>query len=155
MEWIRESNLIENVDDVAEDKRGAKTFQLLQRKEMSLGTIRWIHKSLMVELRPDIAGQWRRCNVSVGGYVAPAWPSVPHRMAEWLAQWDGMRVAEDIQCAHVAFENVHPFEDGNGRTGRMIMNWQRAMAGLEPLCIKASERGEYYKWFTNERPPHD
>jgi Fic family protein len=47
----------------------------------------------------------------------------------------------------VAFERIHPFRDGNGRVGRIIMNAQRLQAGLPILIIPASERRLYYEWF--------
>ena len=103
----------------------------------------------MVKLNREIGGKFRRCNVQVGGYVAPHWIKVPDLMAEWVLHWSSAATPEDIKRAHVAFESIHPFEDGNGRTGRMIMNWQRNRAWLIPLCIKASERQVYYEWFRN------
>lgn len=148
-DWVRESNLIENVDDPLEDERGRKVFNKLIRKNISVTTIKWLHKSLMVKLNREIGGKFRRCNVQVGGYVAPHWIEVPDLMAEWVLHWSSAATPEDIKRAHVAFESIHPFEDGNGRTGRMIMNWQRNKAWLIPLCIKASERHVYYEWFRN------
>ena len=51
------------------------------------------------------------------------------------------------KASHIAYERIHPFIDGNGRTGRMFMNWQRLKAGLPILVIKEKEKQEYYKWF--------
>jgi len=48
---------------------------------------------------------------------------------------------------HIHFEKIHPFVDGNGRMGRILMNWQRVKVGLQPLIIWASERQAYYAWF--------
>jgi len=48
---------------------------------------------------------------------------------------------------HINFEKIHPFIDGNGRIGRMLLNWQRVKLGLPVLVIKESEKQEYYKWF--------
>ena len=77
------------------------------------------------------------------------WSEVPTQMAAWT--WNNKyaheRGEEAIRQGHIDFETIHPFEDGNGRTGRMLMSWQRKKAGLEPLLIRASERWEYYQWF--------
>ena len=150
-DWIRESNLIEGVNDSEEDARCLKAWKELQQREWTITTILWIHKRIMFVLRRDIAGKWRDCNVQVGNHIATHWHNVPGEMSAWA--WNERFAWEhggwdEIKKAHVRFERIHPFEDGNGRTGRMIMNWQRKMEGLEPLCIKASERQEYYKWFS-------
>ena len=49
------------------------------------------------------------------------------------------------------FEKNHPFEDGNGRTGRILLNWQRLQYGLPLLIIESYKKEEYYKWFDNNK----
>ncbi len=54
----------------------------------------------------------------------------------------------DWKELHVMYERIHPFLDGNGRTGRIFMNWTRVKrCKLPVLVIKEEERQEYYKWF--------
>ena len=57
------------------------------------------------------------------------------------------KLIDKITENHVKFESIHPFVDGNGRTGRLLMNWIRIKIGLPILVIKESEKFEYYKWF--------
>jgi hypothetical protein len=53
-----------------------------------------------------------------------------------------------IKQWHINFEGIHPFEDGNGRIGRILMNLQRLSVGLPILIIhEGEEQFEYYKWF--------
>ena len=48
---------------------------------------------------------------------------------------------------HLIFENIHPFIDGNGRTGRMIINLQLLKTGYLPINIKQKDAGKYYGCF--------
>ena len=79
-------------------------------------------------------------NVRVGGYVAPPWEKVPTLMGQWLREHAYLDPFE----AHCRFERIHPFVDGNGRTGRMLLWWQQVRAGDEPLLIEAVGRFAYY-----------
>jgi fido (protein-threonine AMPylation protein) len=64
-------------------------------------------------------------------------------MENWLAEYAEMGWRD----AHVRFEHIHPFVDGNGRLGRMLMNWQRKQEGLDILVIEDAKKHEYYEWF--------
>lgn len=157
MDWIRESNLIEGVDDGLEDQRCHRVWRELQTQthEWRLETVLWIHRRIMWVLNPRIRGHWRECNVRVCHHVAPNWDEVKFLMIAWIAnsKFSHERGWDYIQHDHVSFERIHPFEDGNGRTGRMIMNWQRVKNGMEPLCIEASKRQDYYQWFNHTTAP--
>lgn len=52
-----------------------------------------------------------------------------------------------IKKQHVDFEVIHPFVDGNGRMGRILMNWTRIKVGLPILIIREREKQQYYRWF--------
>ncbi len=53
---------------------------------------------------------------------------------------------------HVEYERIHPFVDGNGRTGRMFMNWWRMKNGLPVLVIhEGEEQMDYYQWFKDSQ----
>lgn len=157
-EFLRESNYIEQVYEEKYMPSAKKAWFLLKRhKRLTAAVILMAHKKLMYHhLWRTQRGQYRLMDVSVGKYQAPSPASVPYRMEEWIKSANqtisgGKTKAEEmIKQDHIAFEKIHPFVDGNGRIGRMLMNWQRLQVGLPILVIKASERWDYYDWF-NEK----
>jgi len=50
---------------------------------------------------------------------------------------------EAILDSHIQFERIHPFSDGNGRTGRLIMNYSLLKEGYPPLVIQTEDKGQY------------
>lgn len=95
-------------------------------------------------------GSFRRHNIRPfpGGMQPPDWPQVPALMADWvksaskLASPDGP-MPESLAALHVAFEQIHPFLDGNGRTGRLISNLLLIRLGYPPAIIRKAERTRY------------
>lgn len=159
---LRQSNAIEEIFDA--DSLGQALIAwdyLMQQKELDAHVILKTHKILMLNqpLRPDERGYFRRIQVGVNtpaGFLEKMqWERIPGAIEQWCKnanmtttnEWAEDLMAEEIRNDHVAYENIHPFVDGNGRTGRMFMNWQRIKAGLPILILKREERSEYYKWF--------
>ena len=58
-----------------------------------------------------------------------------------------MHPIERIARFHLEFEGIHPFIDGNGRTGRLLMNMDLIQTGYTPIDIKFSDRKKYYDAF--------
>jgi len=109
-----------------------------------------IHRILMHRLNPRIAGKVRDCAVTVGKRLCLFISTV--MLEQQLTAWYEVHLRADteekIKTAHIAFEHLHPFEDGNGRVGRIIMNVQRVHARLPLLIIRpGKDQAEYYKWF--------
>ncbi len=147
LEWIRESNLIEDVDNPADDKRGVQVWNQLACMPWVVDTILWIHRRLLYGHHHANPGRIRVYHVWVGGHKGMSPFLIADALRNFIYTYATAADAEIITHSHVIFERIHPFEDGNGRTGRMLMNWQRVRAGLNPLLIKASERQTYYQWF--------
>lgn len=92
-------------------------------------------------------GSWRGQQVFIRGAAhtpPPAW-EVPGYMEEWLpfANKEVGDALERAATAHAGFEVVHPFLDGNGRTGRLLMNWMLLRRGYPPAIILVEQRARY------------
>lgn len=87
---------------------------------------------MLVEPEVNARG-WRDCDVQVGGDICPPWQEVPTRMAAWATNANLSEMTVDEK--YLAFEKIHPFRDGNGRTGKIIHNWLLGTLE-EPVLIK-------------------
>lgn len=159
--FLSESNAIERVysGDALEDSE--KAWAYIERvKKLEVREILQAHRILMRRLRPDIAGMLRDVTVRIGGKIKPF---ISHRLLldelehfcgsinelfEKAKNASNEEKEEMSKNSHIHFEFIHPFEDGNGRTGRLIMNWVRWKIGLPILIIhEGEEQFNYYKWF--------
>ena len=55
-----------------------------------------------------------------------------------------------ILDTHIQFERIHPFSDGNGRTGRMVLNYSLLQQGFPPLIIEKETKAEYIEFLGNQ-----
>jgi Fic family protein len=84
-----------------------------------------------------------------GGMCPPPWPEVPARIADWVSEVQAMdREGEQIEPEalakmHARFEQIHPFLDGNGRTGRLVLNLLLVRLGHPPAIIFKGDRRRY------------
>lgn len=95
-------------------------------------------------------GNFRRHNIKPfpGGMRPPDYTDVPSLMTDWVDEVGGIRdAAEPIGLAiartHTAFEHIHAFLDGNGRTGRLLMNLLLVRMGYPPAIIYKRDRDRY------------
>ena len=73
-------------------------------------------------------------------------PSLMHQLIEWLnREGKKMPIIETASILHHKFVHIHPFLDGNGRTGRLVMNLLLLKAGYPLVIILKNDRKKYYK----------
>ncbi len=155
--FLKESNAIEGVydDESLVSARSAWDY-LSEEYELHLDNMLVAHSILMEDkLFPNQIGCLRKGDVTVGGNPCLEYQMVPSKIAEWIVNVNvAMKYPRDAKGNtklskywHVKFERIHPFVDGNGRIGRMLMNWWRGMVGLPILVIYEKDKADYYKWF--------
>jgi Fic family protein len=84
-----------------------------------------------------------------GGMQPPSWPDVAVLVQDWIREVQALRevdapaLAEQLASLHSSFERIHPFLDGNGRTGRLVLNLLLVRLGYPPAIIYKGERRRY------------
>ena len=127
-----------------------------------------MHAALMRDHHPETAGRWRTEQVWIGGgdfgphgasFVPPHQARVPAAMADLIrfVQRDDLPVLAHAALAHAQFETIHPFADGNGRTGRaLVHSMLRAKALTRNVTVPVSaglltDTDEYFAALTAYR----
>jgi len=115
-------------------------------------TVKDIH-TLVLMNDAENKGVYRRMPVQIVGaaHTPPQPYLVPVQMEQLLADYEkqaGQRhTVEAVADFHLRFEGIHPFIDGNGRTGRLLLNLELMKAGLLPVNVKYADRRRYYDCF--------
>ena len=119
--------------------------------EISGRLIRHIH-SLVLADRPRDAGTFRRIPVRISGAenTPPDPVMIPELIERLIEDYRNNTSHAIIRAAlfHLKFEGIHPFVDGNGRTGRLILNMSLMKEGYLPVDVKFSDRVKYYDAFS-------
>ncbi len=96
-------------------------------------------------------GDYKRLPNEVGGEETTLPQDVQKRMKALLAEYNANKTVtfDDILDFHVQFERIHPFQDGNGRVGRLLMFWQCLQNNIAPFIITEELRMFYYRGLQN------
>jgi Fic family protein len=110
--------------------------------------LRSLHSLVVRRSRPDIAGRYadlaRYVRTERGRHMFPSPAEIPALMSDF-AGW--LRAAADTPAtafeAHRRLADIHPFNDGNGRTARLLMNLLLIRGGFPPVAVRPEDRAEY------------
>lgn len=126
-------------------------FRILNEGKKAIGEedIKKLHAILMNGIWPN-AGQYRNDPVRIAGskVVTVNYLKVPALMAEFVKTLSKKpeNVLAHISTTHAQFEQIHPFSDGNGRVGRLLMHFIALRNGLPPVLIKRDKKLAYYTY---------
>ena len=146
-----------SVRELLEAKNLAKVTEYLCSKpqqDLNEDAILPLHNMLLSNIDDHIAGRFRQRNeyVRVGTHLAPAPEHVEvliEALLEDYASSHERYFLDNIARFHLEFERIHPFVDGNGRIGRVLINWQLAKLGYPPIIIRnKGKHNDYYPVFS-------
>jgi Fic family protein/DNA-binding XRE family transcriptional regulator len=132
-------------------------FEQGKEFKISVKLILDLHVRLMNGLMSN-AGQYRRHAVRIlGSRVALSnWQKIPNQMEELVKEnyEKSNDIVSNLAKSHAVFENIHPFSDGNGRTGRLLMLAQALHHGIYPPIVQRERKQAYYKYLQLAQTEH-
>ena len=141
--------------EVFEAKNLARIFEYLKNKEkiyLDMHSILFLHKMLMDNINDKISGRFRKDSeyVRVGTHIGAPPEKIEGLISDLLLNYSSdytKYFLDKIANFHLGFESIHPFNDGNGRIGRILLNFQLLSLGFPNIIVKNKEKIEYYTGF--------
>jgi len=141
--------------EIFEAKNLAKVTEYIyknkKRLDVDIETMLLLHKMLISNIDDTIAGRFRKGNeyVRVGKYIAPSPEEIQNLMEDLFSDYENndTDIVSSIANFHLFFEKIHPFIDGNGRIGRVLINLMLLKNNFPPIIIRNSEKQYYYAAF--------
>lgn len=155
---LLEMELARRVDlrEVFEAKNLARVVGYIRNKpkafELDRDKILLLHQMLIGGINDSFAGRFRKQGeyVRVGTHIAPPPEQVDRMVRNLLLGYSTdkkMYFLDKIAKFHLEFETIHPFCDGNGRIGRVLINCQLMRLGFPGIIIRNKDKSEYYRAF--------
>ena len=147
-----------SVREVFEAKNLARVIGYIRSKsketEMNEEVILLLHQMLIGGIDDSIAGRFRKSGeyVRVGSHIAPAPEHVQIMIESIISEYTSNLsdyFLDKIAKFHLDFEVIHPFNDGNGRIGRVLICFQLQRLGFPIIIIRDKNKKDYYKAFTD------
>lgn len=150
---INQKPLKEHLEVVGQKEAYLYILELVQQKaELTEREVKEIH-ALVLMSQPRDRGVYRSIPVRIMGanHQPPQPYLIVKQMEELMADYGEMKktlhLIEAVANFHLRFEGIHPFIDGNGRTGRLIVNLELMKLGYLPINVKFTDRCKYYDAF--------
>jgi Fic family protein len=148
-DFIKESNKIEGVyEESAVDQSYKAWSYIIDERSLTHESIKQTHELIIMNRQPDIAGEYRNIAVRIADEIRDNQAEIEAQIDE-LLEWNPQNAIEALLW-HIRFEKIHPFEDGNGRVGRMIYLWHCNKLNEEPILWRAEDRKGYYSLFNTD-----
>ena len=141
-----------SVRELFEAKNLARVTEYIRNKKdvvLNKETILLLHKMLIGGINDNIAGRFRAEHeyVRIGTHIAPAPEHIERLLDNLLADYESSHdeyFLDRISRFHLEFERIHPFVDGNGRIGRVLINMQLMLHGYPSAIIRNKGKRDYY-----------
>ncbi|CCV66099.1 Filamentation induced by cAMP protein Fic [Paracholeplasma brassicae] len=137
--------------EIINHKEAIEYIEDLVSKNVKLSEydIKSVHYLILKEIDSTNAGKYRHENVFISGakHVPPIYMNVPYEMQKMIEKYQSWKDLHPVVRAcflHGEFVKIHPFIDGNGRTARLLLNFELIQSGYPPVVIKTENRADYY-----------
>ncbi len=150
-EFVADGKVSVKMNDIYETVNHFEAFDYIldnAKKDLSLDIMKKLHKILKDKTSDEVIGDFKKTPNYMGDFTFTASPKeVEQKLNELLVLYNNKNKIDfnDIVDFHYKFESIHPFEDGNGRVGRLIIFKECLRYNIVPFIIEDENKTFYYK----------